>query len=125
MVRRRQKEDPHFKADVFIETGTLRRPDGQTEAVKRFFPAWKLEPDNPVVKLGVRALQTVGLSGQVGYYAFCTNGSHSAGIAKIPTLGFGPSPEHLAHVADEYIAVSDLEKSCEGYQSLIHTYLMA
>ena len=124
MVKRRKNMDPQFEAEVFIETGSLTRTDGKTEDVKRFFPAWKLEPDNAVVKLGTQALQTVGLPGQVGYYAFCTNGSYSAGIAKIPTLGFGPSQEHLAHVADEYIAVSDLEKACEGYQALIRAYLM-
>jgi len=123
MLKRRKDTDPRFEAEVFIETGSLTRTDSKTEAVKRFFPAWKLEPDNALVKLATRALQTVGLSGQVGYYAFCTNGSYSAGIAKIPTLGFGPSQEHLAHVADEYIALSDLEQACEGYQALIHAYL--
>ena len=124
MLKRRKNMNPQFEAEVFIETGSLTRTDGKTEAVKRFFPAWKLEPDDAVVKLATRALQTVGLSSQVGYYAFCTNGSYSAGIAKIPTLGFGPSQEHLAHVADEFVTVTDLERACEGYEALIRAYLI-
>jgi acetylornithine deacetylase/succinyl-diaminopimelate desuccinylase-like protein len=51
-------------------------------------------------------------------YSFCTNGSHYAGEANIPTLGFGPSRENLAHVIDEYIEVKQLLGASQGYYAL-------
>ena len=50
----------------------------------------------------------------LSHYAFCTNASSFCGELGIPTVGFGPSRENLAHTADEYIEISQLEKACRG-----------
>jgi len=60
-------------------------------------------------------LNSCGLMPWVSRYAFCTNDSHYAGKAGIPTLGFGPSRENLAHTIDEYIEIVQLNKATLGY----------
>ena len=56
-------------------------------------------------------------------YSFCTNGSHYAGEAGIPTVGLGPSREDLAHTVDEYVELSQLEQACESYYALLGALL--
>jgi acetylornithine deacetylase/succinyl-diaminopimelate desuccinylase-like protein len=48
---------------------------------------------------------------------FCTNGSGTAALG-IPTLGYGPGDETLAHRVDEYIELDDLHAGTEGYAAL-------
>ena len=91
----------------------------------RFFPAWKQDKDAPFVKNSYEALKKAGLDPEISCYSFCTNGSHYAGEAGIPTVGFGPSLESLAHTVDEYILKEQLQKCADGYvelaDALLHT----
>lgn len=82
---------------------------------KRFFPAWLLEEKHPLVRTALDALQEMGRKPELSVYSFCTNGSYSAGIAGIPTIGYGPSYEHLAHITDEYIELDQMLQAAEGY----------
>ena len=56
-------------------------------------------------------------------YNFCTNASHYAGEAGIPTLGMGPSNESQAHVVDEYIELSQLDGVYGCYKSIMKALL--
>jgi acetylornithine deacetylase/succinyl-diaminopimelate desuccinylase-like protein len=104
---------------VDIVTRPLTSASGRDEPVRQFHPAWKLETGHPLMQAASAALREAGISVQFGTYDFCTNGSRSDGIEGIPTLGFGPSREELAHVTDEYVEVSQLEKAVRGYSALI------
>ena len=92
---------------------------GEILSAKRFFPAWVTDEDHELVGLARKALSGIGLCPEVSRYSFCTNGSHYAGEAGIPTIGFGPSPETLAHVVDEYIEVEQLVLACAGYYGIM------
>ena len=116
-------KDPQFSGEVFINTKECVRTDGKKEKVKQLYPAWKTDENHPFVQMGLKALQTVGIDARIGYYPFCTNGSWSAGVANIPTMGFGPSTEILCHIVDEYIELNQLQKAYEGYQALIQAFL--
>lgn len=85
----------------------------------KWFPAWVLDEDHELVQKALRGLRQAGLDPQVKTYNFCTNAAYSAGEADVPTIGFGPSPEHLAHIVDEYLAVDQLIKVAEGYAGII------
>jgi putative selenium metabolism hydrolase len=122
ILEQKRRKDPEFQGEVYVDTGELIRPDGIKEKVKKFALAWKMESDHPVVRAGSRALRSVGLPGEISHYAFCTNGSYSAGVAGIPTLGFGPSRQNMAHVVDEYIETPQLEMAYRGYRALIQSY---
>lgn len=53
-------------------------------------------------------LKKKGQQPELTTYKFCTNGSYSAGIAHIPTIGYGPSNSSLLHIVDEYIELDEL-----------------
>ncbi|ARD47383.1 selenium metabolism hydrolase [Sporosarcina sp. P37] len=91
---------------------------GEILSGKRFFPGWLLDSSHPAVPQALRALESVGQSPSLTTYKFCTNGSYSAGVAKIPTLGYGPSNASLVHIVDEYIEIEQLTEAAEGFVSL-------
>ncbi len=121
LITRISETYPELIAHAEIVSRPLRAADGTEESVLQFHPAWKLEKNHPAIEAALRGLESAGIRAELGTYAFCSNGSRSAGIEKIPTLGFGPSREELAHVRDEYIEVSELEQAVEGYAALIES----
>jgi putative selenium metabolism hydrolase len=92
---------------------------GEVLQGEKFFPAWLLPETHSFVQAALRGLKSVGLTPQIGAYRFCTNAAYSAGIAGIPTVGFGIGREEDAHIVDESIAVADLLTAARGYQGII------
>ncbi len=85
----------------------------------KFFPAWELDAAHPFVQASLRGVRSAGLAAQVGAYRFCTNAAFSAGVAGIPTIGFGPGAETDAHVVDERLSITELEAAMRGYTGII------
>jgi putative selenium metabolism hydrolase len=83
-----------------------------------FAAAWFFAEDEPIVRRAQRGLSAAGIDSALGHYAFCTNGSGTAGRLGIPTIGFGPGDEELAHRVDEYIEIADLERAARGYAAI-------
>jgi putative selenium metabolism hydrolase len=117
------KRDKSFKAEVKLVEAEVDCYTGNTLASKRFFPAWKYSQEDSFVKEAYQALQDSGLKSQISHYSFCTDGSQSAGIRQIPTIGFGPSEEKLAHVVDEYVELTQLEGAYRGYVAILKKLL--
>ncbi|MDP9380484.1 MAG: YgeY family selenium metabolism-linked hydrolase [Chloroflexota bacterium] len=84
-----------------------------------FAPAWYFEDDAEVVNRALEGVRRAGLREQTTHYAFCTNGSGTAGRRGIPTVGFGPGDEELAHRVDEHIEVSQLIAGARGYAAIV------
>jgi acetylornithine deacetylase/succinyl-diaminopimelate desuccinylase-like protein len=118
-------ENSIFQAKARIVAAQERCYTGQTLSGTRFFPAWKAATDALYVRNALRALEKTGLPAQCSHYSFCTDGSQSAGVRGIPTIGFGPSRETLAHVADEYIELEQIERAYQGYIALLRGLLLA
>ena len=114
---------PQLDARAYLARGEAPCWTGETIRAKRFFPAWLLEEDHPLVQKALSGLQSAGLEPKLSHFSFCTNGSHFCGEAGIPTVGFGPSLERLAHVIDEYIEVEQLELACRGFQGILSALL--
>jgi putative selenium metabolism hydrolase len=83
-----------------------------------FAAAWFFEETEPIVSRALGGLSDAGIDAGLGHYAFCTNGSGTAGRLGIPTIGFGPGDEELAHRVDEYIEIADLERGARGYAAI-------
>lgn len=96
---------------------------GQTLKGLKFFPAWAFTEDHPMVQSALRGLRSAGFEPRLGAYQFCTNGAYSAGIAGVPTLGFGPGSESDAHTVDEHIRIDDLRRTAEGLSGIIREIL--
>jgi putative selenium metabolism hydrolase len=92
---------------------------GKTLKQKKWYPAWELPEDHPLLKKAVHALTRTGIEPRLGSYQFCTNAAFTIGEAGIPTIGFGPSFEKLTHIVDEYVEISQLIEAQEGYEALV------
>ncbi len=87
--------------------------------VDKYFPAWVLEEDHPLVQAGVQARKWIGLPDtETGKWEFSTNGIYWAGKAGIPSIGFGPGDEVFAHTVGERISLNDVVKATEFYSVL-------
>ena len=90
----------------------------------KFFPAWYLEKEHDLVRSAASGLRASGVDKGLGTWPFNTNATYTAGMQGIPTIGFGPSRENLAHTVDEYIELNALFTSAEAYLSMINHILM-
>ncbi|HUY99218.1 MAG TPA: YgeY family selenium metabolism-linked hydrolase [Thermomicrobiaceae bacterium] len=110
--------DPTLTVSVRVPESDVVTYPGTPLIARKFAPAWLFPPDHPLVRAGLAALGAAGLPAHLGTYAFCTNGSESAGRRGIPTVGFGPGSEQQAHRIDEHCAVEDLVAAARAYAAL-------
>lgn len=115
--------DPRASLQASFALGKETCYTGQVMEAERFFPGWRFDQDQWFVTQAQEGLQRAGFSAPFSHYNFCTNGSHYAGEAGTPTLGFGPSLESLAHTIDEYIEIEQLLTAKEGYQAIMEVFL--
>lgn len=111
-------DDPDMRAEVRIAEDRFHTYTGYEIIAPNFAPAWMMEDDAPIVERGIAALVHAGLAPLLSHYAFCTNGSESAGRRGIPTIGFGPGEEAQAHRIDESIDIAHLHVAETGYEML-------
>ena len=87
--------------------------------VDKYFPAWALEEDHPLVQAGQLAREQIGLPrSPSGKWNFSTNGTYWAGKAVIPSIGFGPGDEETAHTVLDSVPLDDMVKATEFYALL-------
>jgi len=106
-----------------IATGQYTTYTGQEIVIPKFFPAWYLDKEHALLKSAADGLRSCGIDVRPGIWPFNTNATYTAGLKNIPTIGFGPSKETLAHIVDEYIELEDLHAAANGYLSII-THIM-
>ena len=118
-IARAQETHPGLKARCYLAEGEEKCWTGDTIRARRYFPAWVTEEDSELVQTALKGLKDAGIEAPLSHFSFCTNGSSFCGEAGIPTIGYGPSLESLAHVRDEYIEIDQLLKSCKGFESIL------
>jgi putative selenium metabolism hydrolase len=110
-----------FKDTVKLEELFYDEPSytGFVFPVDKYFPAWALEEDHPLVKAGQDARTQIGLPDAAsGKWNFSTNGIYWAGKAGIPSIGFGPGDEETAHTVRDSVSLEDMVKATEFYAIL-------
>ncbi len=117
------KEDRELKATAEYYQGQGVCYTGATIAADGYIPAWLMPKDSILVRKAFSGLTSVSPQSKISTWAFCTNGSESAGNRNIPTVGFGPGSAQQAHINDEYIEIAQLLKASEGYAAIARTVL--
>ena len=102
-----------------IATARYTTYTGRELSLPKFFPAWYLEKGHRLLSAAEDGLMACGMGVENGIWPFNTNATYTAGIKGIPTIGFGPSREALAHTVDEYIELDDLQAAARGYLGII------
>ena len=118
-IARAQKTHPGLQAECHLAVGEEKCWTGETIRAKRYFPAWLVDENSALVQKARKGLMDAGIDAPLSHFSFCTNGSHFCGEAGIPTIGYGPSLESLAHVRDEYIEIDQLTKACDGFVCIL------
>ncbi len=86
---------------------------------EKYFPTWVLDESHALVKAGVHAAtEARGKAPHISRWIFSTNGVAFMGRFHIPSIGFGPGDEWLAHAANEYVRISDLYQAARFYALL-------
>lgn len=114
----RALSDTKATGTVSIAEDDFETYTGKRVRAPNFAPAWYFDEQTAVVRGALAGLQRAGLVPEITHYAFCTNGSGTAGRLGIPTVGFGPGDEELAHRVDEYIETSQLVAGARGYAAI-------
>lgn len=109
---------PTHAFDLAINSGEVKSYTGATDAPRRVLRAWRLEPEDRLAQAAMRAMGRAGHEVELGAYGFCTNGSESAGIRSIATIGLGPGSEEDAHVVDESVSVEEVRTATNIYKHL-------
>lgn len=112
-----------LKLNATIAQGEHAAYTGKMLRSPKFFPAWVFPEEDWFVRTAWQGLHAMGLQPAMAAYRFCTNGAYSAGIAGVPTVGFGPASEGDAHVVDERITLEQLGAAARGYCGIIAAVL--
>jgi putative selenium metabolism hydrolase len=92
--------------------------NGYLREHEQIFPVWTFAESHPFVRAAIETSRTLGWDTTTGKWNFSTNGAYWAGIAGIPSVGFGPGDEAVVHMIDEHVRIDDVVRAAEWYALL-------
>ena len=96
---------------------------GKAVRQEKIYPTWVLDRDHELVQLVTRATEDVlGQTPGSGRWSFSTNGVATMGRLGIPTVGFAPGQEDLAHTTEEWVEVEDLVRATAVYARIAERF---
>jgi acetylornithine deacetylase/succinyl-diaminopimelate desuccinylase-like protein len=91
--------------------------------MKSYLPTWALDKNHQLVKSATKSFQKLFDSDPVvDKWVFSTNGVATMGMFNIPTIGFGPGEEKVAHAPDEFIPIDHLAKAMAFYVEFVRNF---
>jgi len=107
------------QAEIRVPSDHTVSYSGLESEQRQVFPFWLTSEDEPVLQLASAAIEAnLGHVPRLGRWEFSTDGVYTAGVAGIPTIGFGPGEERFAHTVDEQVAIKDLVSAAKVYADL-------
>jgi putative selenium metabolism hydrolase len=96
---------------------------GLAYPMEKYYPTWLLEESHPLVQAAVATYAALhGKAPIVDKWVFSTNGVGSMGIMGVPTIGFGPGEEDVAHSVGERVPIRHLVEAAQFYAAFPLTY---
>lgn len=96
---------------------------GLVYPMDKYYPTWVLEEEHPLVQAAVETYQALhGRLPEVDKWTFSTNGVGSMGTCGVPTVGFGPGDETVAHSVNERVAIHHLLEAARFYAAFPLVY---
>jgi putative selenium metabolism hydrolase len=108
------------RVEVLPGRATFRAWTGLVEESSNFTPGFLLPVDHPVVRAAADALAAAtGRAPAIRPWKFGTDGGHSCGTHGVPTIGFAPGEEALAHTNRECLDLDSARAAYDAYPALI------
>ena len=111
--------DPDFKATVDVRKNVETSYTGYSKEVLKYHPPWITDETSPFVRKIISGLKKVNQNPKIRYWKFGTDGSLTAGLMGIPTIGYSAMEEGLAHTPEEMVNCEKMKSSLEGYFSIL------
>jgi putative selenium metabolism hydrolase len=109
-----------LRVEVLPGRATFRAWTGWTSEDSNFTPGFLMPDDHPVVRAAAEALRDAGgRLPAIRQWKFGTDGGHSCGTHGVPTIGFAPGAEALAHTNRERLDLGPARAAFDAYPGLI------
>ncbi|ONN27845.1 peptidase [Thermosipho affectus] len=97
---------------------------GVVYPTEKYFPAWVYPEESIIVQSAVKNYGYLfNSSPKIDKWIFSTNGTVTAGVYNIPTVGFGPGDEKYAHAPNEKVEIEHLIKAAAFYATFPKTLI--
>jgi putative selenium metabolism hydrolase len=118
ILNKLQTADPTFKATVTVAVQPVTTSTGLSRDAVQSNPSFLTDQDHPYVQKVAAALQE-----SQGYAVFSkwyngTAGSVTAGVRRIPTVGYSPGEEKYSHSPFDRVRLSNMASALAGYAAL-------
>ncbi len=114
-----KEEDSQFEASVCARKSVEKSYTGYEKEVFKYHPPWITDENHPLVRKTIKALKKIGQTPKIKYWKFGTDGSMTAALMGIPTIGYSGTEERYAHTPAELVNIEMMMRSLEGYFSII------
>ena len=108
-----------------VEVRSYARPSytGLVYETESYFPTWCFDEDSAPVRAAVRTYNRLfERKPKVGRWTFSTNGVSIAGMFGVPSVGFGPAPEDVAHTVNDSVPIEHLVRCAAFYAQFPNEY---
>jgi putative selenium metabolism hydrolase len=111
-------------AEIEILTYDTPSYTGLKYPMEKYYPTWVLAEDHPLAKAAVAAYHSLWHKPPVvDKWTFSTNGVGSMGLMGVPTIGFGPGEEDVAHSVIDRVPIRHLVEAAEFYAAFPLAYV--
>ena len=111
-------------AEIEILTYDTPSYTGLRYPMEKYYPTWVLEESDPLTKAAVATYKSLwNRAPVVDKWTFSTNGVGSMGLMGVPTIGFGPGEEDVAHSVLERVPIRHLVEAAQFYAAFPLTYV--
>lgn len=111
--------NPDAKVEVLYYEG--KAFTGLNYGMEKYYPTWKIDENAPIVQTGATTFRELfGKEPLIDKWTFSTNGIATNGIHGIPTIGFGPGNEVMAHAPNEKTPINHLVAASAFYALFSH-----
>ena len=84
--------------------------------MEKYYPTWVLDEAHPLARAAIATYEMLWKKAPiVDKWTFSTNGVGSMGLMGVPTIGFGPGEEDVAHSVVERVPIRHLVEAAEFY----------
>ncbi|HEX5869370.1 MAG TPA: M20/M25/M40 family metallo-hydrolase [Longimicrobium sp.] len=120
LLAERVPEMAGIRVEVLPGRATHRAWTDWEDEHSNFTPGFLLPDDHPVVEAAFHAIHAAtGKKPAIRQWKFGTDGGHSCGTHGIPTIGFAPGLETLAHTNRERLDLAQARVAYDAYPALI------